>query len=533
MPIDLRRAQPTRPRVLGTLLGSLGLALVVLTALVAIAWGPLLDLDETIADAAFDFSVGHPAWVGVLELIAFLSEPIILRLVLLVAAVVALSRREFRIAIWLLVVTVVENILAPLSKYLLDRPRPFERWADPISAIGGFSYPSGHAAGAGMFGTTLILLTIVLVQKGLVRRLLITLWAALWVIVGLDRIFLGVHYLSDVVGGILLGTLIALGAWVGTMWNAVGETTRLTTTTGTGGKRVAVILNPIKVGDVAAFKSRIANAAGVAGWQHPHFYETTIDDPGVSMTHDALEEGADLVIAAGGDGTVRLVCNELARTGVAVGVVPLGTGNLLARNLAIPLHTGDAIDTALKGQDRAIDIVAIEGDELKSTAFTVMAGIGLDAAIMTGAPDELKAKVGWMAYVVSGVKQFNRYPATKVQVSVDDGPFVKHRARTVVIGNVGYLQAGLPLLPDALVDDGQLDVVVIAPARFTGWVRVAYRVIGKRKRTDGRLDRMTGTKVVVRADKPTPFQLDGDPIGETSELRAEIMPGVLLVRVPH
>jgi YegS/Rv2252/BmrU family lipid kinase len=303
--------------------------------------------------------------------------------------------------------------------------------------------------------------------------------------------------------------------------------------TGTGGKRLAVVLNPIKVGDVASFNARLTAWARLADWHEISWYETTADDPGTSMAEQALSDGADLVIVAGGDGTVRTVCHELARTGVAVGIVPLGTGNLLARNLGIPLHVGDAIDVALNGQDRAIDLVSLEGDDLEPTAFTVMAGLGLDAAIMNNTDDELKKRVGWVAYVVSGVRQFVRYPATRVEISVDDGPFVKHRARTVVIGNVGHLQGGLPLMPDAKVDDGLLDVVVISPSRMTGWVRVAYRVIGKRPRTDGRLDRMTGRTVVLRADRPTARQLDGDAAGEGTELRAEILPGVLLVRVPQ
>ncbi|MGH3357592.1 MAG: diacylglycerol/lipid kinase family protein, partial [Nocardioidaceae bacterium] len=243
----------------------------------------------------------------------------------------------------------------------------------------------------------------------------------------------------------------------------------------------------------------------------------------------------------GGDGTVRVVCAELARTGVAIGVVPLGTGNLLARNLGIPLHTGDAIQVALNGQDRAVDVATFRSvdtpdDEdaeptVTDTAFNVMAGLGLDAAIMTGAPDDLKARVGWLAYVVSAFRQL-RYPAVKVEISVDDGPFEKHKVRTVVVGNVGQLQAGIPLLPDARIDDGMLDVVVIAPPRALSWLRLVVRVLTRRRRTDEKLARLTGRKVVVRAERPTPRQLDGDPIGDGTEFTAEVQPGVLLIRVP-
>jgi diacylglycerol kinase family enzyme len=161
-----------------------------------------------------------------------------------------------------------------------------------------------------------------------------------------------------------------------------------------------------------------------------------------------------------------------------------------------------------------------------------MAGLGLDAAIMDGAPDALKARIGWPAYVVAGARQL-RYPAVRVDITIDDEEPVRRRARTVVIGNVGSLQAGIPLLPDAEIDDGLLDVVVIAPRRFFGWVPVAIRVIAKRRRTDDRLDRFTGKSVTLKAAHATPRQLDGDTVGAGTELRAEIEPGVLLMRVPR
>jgi diacylglycerol kinase family enzyme len=140
--------------------------------------------------------------------------------------------------------------------------------------------------------------------------------------------------------------------------------------------------------------------------------------------------------------------------------------------------------------------------------------------------------MGWTAYVVSALRQV-RYPAVTVEISVDGRPPVRRRARTVVVGNVGSLQAGIPLLPDARIDDGMLDVVVIAPGRLLGWLPLVARVLARGRRTDDRLDRMTGRSVVVRAERTTPRQLDGDPILPGREIRAQIMAGTLLVRVPR
>jgi diacylglycerol kinase family enzyme len=162
----------------------------------------------------------------------------------------------------------------------------------------------------------------------------------------------------------------------------------------------------------------------------------------------------------------------------------------------------------------------------------VMGGMGFDAAIMEGANEQIKARVGWLAYVVSAMRNL-MFPAVRLEVSMDDGPFTRHRVRTVVIGNVGYLQAGIPLLPDASIDDGVLDVVLVSPNKFLSWVPVAVRVLSKNKRTDAALDRMTGRKVSIRATHDTPRQLDGDFIGAGRELHAECIHGRLLVRVPR
>ena len=128
------------------------------------------------------------------------------------------------------------------------------------------------------------------------------------------------------------------------------------------------------------------------------------------------------MLVCGGDGTVREVCAELAGTGIPVGIVPAGTGNLLARNLDIPLYIRAAIDVALTGQDRAIDLVEVSGDGFEDTHFMVMAGMGFDAAIMEGVNEDIKKRVGWLAYVLSALKSL-MFPAVKVEVSVDGGEF--------------------------------------------------------------------------------------------------------------
>ncbi|GAA0958656.1 diacylglycerol kinase family protein [Kribbella koreensis] len=291
----------------------------------------------------------------------------------------------------------------------------------------------------------------------------------------------------------------------------------------------AVILNPIKVPD--GFQSKVAAALAERGVAEPLWLETTEDDPGSSMARKAIDEGVDLVVVAGGDGTVRVVCAELAGTGIPVAVLPAGTGNLLARNLGISLDLDEALGQLLDGGEHRIDSVTVKGDQLDDDRFVVMAGLGLDAAIIADAPDGLKKHVGWAAYVVSTVKNLN-HPFIRVEITIDDRPPVRRRARTVVIGNVGTLQANIPLLPDAEPDDGKIDLVVLAPRRVSHWPRLALSLVVKRVQEGRHIERFTGQTIRVKASTTVRRELDGDQIANGSTLTATVDPAALLVKVP-
>jgi diacylglycerol kinase (ATP) len=274
-----------------------------------------------------------------------------------------------------------------------------------------------------------------------------------------------------------------------------------------------------------------------AGWADPLWLETTPEDPGIGQAREALRRGADVVVACGGDGTVRAIGEVMAGTGTAMGLLPAGTGNLLARNLAVDLTDVEgSLRAALHGDDRALDVgwvevVDADGRTRPEQAFLVMAGMGFDAVIMAEAPEALKARVGPLAYVVSGLRHL-RGSQARVQITVDGGRPVQRRVRTVVVGNVGTLLGGLMLMPDAEVDDGWLDGVTIAPTGLVGWMGVALRVITQTRRGHRRVEHWRGRDITIAADRPEQAQLDGDPIGEALQLRLRIAPRALLLRVP-
>jgi YegS/Rv2252/BmrU family lipid kinase len=434
-----------------------------------------------------------------------------------------------RPAVWVLGVMVTTVLLTTLLKALLARPRPDYAHMQLADA----AFPSGHASGTAAFAGCAIVLGFLFLRRRNHRRAVVVGGVLLALLVGLDRLVLGVHGITDIAAGYALAGAVVLGGMLVVDPTPRAKPVEPLSTPLPRNHEVLVILNPVKVEDVVGFRKVLDARAADLGWRTPTWLETTIEDPGHSMARKAVELGVDLVVVCGGDGTVRTVCGELAGSGIPVGVVPAGTGNLLARNLDLPLYLNAAIEIALNGQDRAIDLVRIEGDGIgEREHYLVMAGMGFDAAIMGGVNEQIKAKVGWLAYFVSGVRNI-MFPAVRLEISVDDEPFTKHWARTVVVGNVGFLQAGLPLLPDAAIDDGRLDVVVINPVRFLHWLRVVVRVLTRGKKLDDTVNRMTGRTVTIRAHGETPRQIDGDAIEPGHELRCECLHGRLLVRAPR
>lgn len=292
----------------------------------------------------------------------------------------------------------------------------------------------------------------------------------------------------------------------------------------------AVVAHPMRTEPGA--RARVAAVCIELGWRAPLWLETTAEDPGAGQARTALDSGADVVMACGGDGTVRSVAQVLAGTGVAMALLPTGTGNLLARTLGSPMELVPAVRTALTGDDRKVDVgwVRVDGAP-EERAFMVMAGTGFDATIMEATPEALKVRVGPLAYVISGLRAM-RGRRTKVSLTIDDGPVLRRRTRTVLVGNSGTLLGGLVLMPMATVDDGLLDIVNIAPKGLAGWVAVLLRVLTRRRHGHERVEHWQARSIVIVADAPQPSQIDGDPIGDIAELSIRVEQGALVVRVP-
>lgn len=287
---------------------------------------------------------------------------------------------------------------------------------------------------------------------------------------------------------------------------------------------VAFVINRTRAGDLGRFRRRCRQAAAAGGWE-PLFLETSRDEAGVRLARDAVAAGARLVFAAGGDGTVRACAQALACTGVPLAIVPLGTANLAARALGVPFRLDAALAAGFGGRDRRVDLGVADG-----MAFAAMAGMGLDAAVVGATPRILKQRLGWLAYAVAGIA---RLPGRRREFTIrlDGGQPLARHARSVVVGNAGLLPGGFVLLPDARLDDGVLDVGILAPSDPLGWARVAHRVLTSGRRTDRHLERYQARRIEIRADAELPREVDGEVLVPSRSLTVTLRQGALLVRV--
>jgi diacylglycerol kinase (ATP) len=293
--------------------------------------------------------------------------------------------------------------------------------------------------------------------------------------------------------------------------------------------KLAVIYNPEKI-TLARIRKHFKESKETI-----EFFATDKSSLGVKAAKQALAFGAKRILVAGGDGTLRVVVQEIADKDVAIGIIPIGTGNILARNLRLPLALDSAVERALKGSSYDIDlgqarVIRADG-KLEEYLFTGIAGVGMDARLMQNTQPELKKRVGWIAYIEGGIRslplKFERFDVT-----------IGNQTRTLksyslLVGNVGLLPGAISMMPDARLDDGQLDMAAIGPRRIWNWIdffsritwqnRVVRPIALGRKWMEATanvktLENLSGERIRIRPHQPALMQLDGDPIGEVIEV---------------
>lgn len=318
--------------------------------------------------------------------------------------------------------------------------------------------------------------------------------------------------------------------------------------------RVAVIVNPLRSAAEQA-TDLLTRALRERGWPAPTVRTTTLGSPGAAQARELLDLGADRILVCGGDGTVRAVAAEVADSDVSLGVVSTGTANLFARNLRLPMGRGGsleitggrsnlapelrrrgltrAVQVALGPATRRVDLGTAElHDESGVTAsnFLVVAGIGYDADTVADTRPGLKHRISWAAYFQPAVTRLGR-AGRPVRLTVDGQPAWTGPAWCVLVGSGGRIPLNVDLFPDAVLDDGRLDVAVVAPASPLSWASIGLGVLTRRGKDRAGLHYLRGTDIVVEPGEPVAVQLDGDPHPPVSRLRLGVRPRALLVAV--
>ena len=307
-------------------------------------------------------------------------------------------------------------------------------------------------------------------------------------------------------------------------------------------QRFGIVWNPTKI-DGDALRDDVT--AAVPEDTELMWWETSADAPGRAMPAEAVHAGCDVGVAVGGDGTVRTVAEVLASAGEgapALGIVPQGTGNLLARNLGIPVGSiPKALDVIAAGHQRRIDMGWTRTDDAEvENGFLVMVGFGLDAHMLAETDDDLKGKAGWLAYVAAMGRAVTASETVDFRITLDDGEQQTFSGHTLLIGNCGDIQGGFTLLPDAVVDDGRLDLLLISAENVVQWLQTLRTVVwdnGIRRLLGGDdetistdiTQHLTGEAIAVALSGPVPFEIDGEEAGSISKLAVRVQPGALRV----
>jgi diacylglycerol kinase (ATP) len=288
--------------------------------------------------------------------------------------------------------------------------------------------------------------------------------------------------------------------------------------------RIAVVAHAAKTTGGGLLELR--RALEDAGVPDPLWYEVPKSRKAPKQVRRALDEGAELVFVWGGDGTVQRCIDVLAGTGTPLAIVPAGTANLLATNLGIPDDIAAAVRTGLEGARRPIDVGRVNGER-----FAVMAGAGLDAAMIRDADDGLKDRVGRIAYLWTGARNVGAKPF-RTKIRVDGATWFDDGASCILVGNVGKLFGGVEAFEHARPDDGMLELGVVTADGLVEWARtIARTAVGSTAKSPF-VQVTRGRRIEVELSRKVLYELDGGEREKTKSLEVDVEPGAIEICVP-
>ncbi|MEV4620870.1 diacylglycerol kinase family protein [Asanoa sp. NPDC049573] len=292
--------------------------------------------------------------------------------------------------------------------------------------------------------------------------------------------------------------------------------------------KVAVVAHQRKSlgGGLRELRRRLADAGVI----DPLWYEVPKSRKAPKKVRKALKAGAELILVWGGDGMVQRTVDAVARAeadGVALAILPAGTANLLATNLGIPEDLGEAVEIALHGRRRALDLGRINGEH-----FAVMAGAGFDGELIREADGGMKDRLGRLAYAWTGARHV-RDGAVPMRVEVDGEQWYAGAASCVLFGNVGTITGGIRAFDDADPHDGRIEVGVATAEGALEWARTLGRMATGRSEGSPFIKMTAGRAVKVKLAEPLTYEIDGGARSAATKLKARAVPGAVTVCLPN
>lgn len=286
----------------------------------------------------------------------------------------------------------------------------------------------------------------------------------------------------------------------------------------------AIIMNPVSGGGAVENRRELLQAALTQLDTLAEIIETQLDYSAELIARDLIKSGKNHLVVCGGDGTIREVLDAVVGTKVVLGIVPMGTGNLFAKNLNIPEEVNQAMHTAIHGTSQKIDLGKANGKH-----FAIMAGIGLDAAMIHDAKRELKTKYGYGAYIASAIKNIPR-PRDVYAITIDGKPLPHQKAKSVLVANLGKLQGGLEVVPDANPQTGSFKVGVIKAKALTNWMSIVFHSIFGQIYNSPHYDIYEGKHIeITSTQRAQPIQCDGNDFPPTHSLIVDVLPKAITV----
>jgi YegS/Rv2252/BmrU family lipid kinase len=290
--------------------------------------------------------------------------------------------------------------------------------------------------------------------------------------------------------------------------------------------RTVIVFNPA-AGNAGSLQGDLEDCCELLsgyGWS-VELWPTASPGDGTRLARAAAEQGYDAVIAAGGDGTINEIVNGLAGSPTALGVLPVGTVNVWAREIGLPLQPRATTEALLKTQVRSIDL-----GRAGERYFLLMAGVGFDAAVVNEVRGEEKRRLGALAYVLRAIELSRRFRGTRARLRLDE-TVLRRRVLLVVLGNTQLYAGVLKITPRARIDDGLLDVCIIKGNTLLDAPLRLLSIVLQRHSVDRKLEYHRARTIRIEARPALPVQVDGELIGQTP-MTIEAVPLALRVLLP-